>query len=385
MGGFDVVSQLQSVFSTVGYCPQTDPLIDWMTAREALALYGALKHMAPADAHDAAEALITRLGLRPHAARPTAAYSGGNKRKTSLAIALLGSPAVIFLDEPSSGMDPLARRHMWDVLSQEARRRAIVLTSHSMEECEALCHRVGVISAGRLRCLGGLQRLKSRFGGGYVLELKCAPGRVDDVRAFVARTFGASAHLDEYHGTKLKYVMDEATAPEASGGARGGQLAAMLEAVQSNMHAVGMPGATASAPKHVQAPGEAPGGQLASIFEAVQAHMHTVGIVEYAASQPTLEQVFLQLARADGTDAVDEKNEGGSESKGVEVSDDATVPRFARPALAARRAIPARLGARLAQLRPRPQMPTCQQPVGVTTVVGADSVAPPHGAASSAS
>lgn len=80
----------------------------------------------------------------------------------------MGDPAVVFLDEPSSGMDPVARRSMWDVIVDAITRRnvSMVLTTHSMEECEALCGRVGVMVAGSLMCLGSIQHLKSRFGNG---------------------------------------------------------------------------------------------------------------------------------------------------------------------------------------------------------------------------
>ena len=103
---------------------------------------------------------------------------------------------MVFLDEPSSGMDPVSRRFMWDLIisrrisltspphlpqvsrrfmwdliTAERQRRSIVLTTHSMEECEALCSRVGIIAMGRLQCLGGTQHLKSKFGGGYTIEL----------------------------------------------------------------------------------------------------------------------------------------------------------------------------------------------------------------------
>jgi len=217
--GADVEADRAAVFRKIGYCPQTDPLLDWMSARELLHMYGHLKNLRPTDVRAASEALIQRLGLARHADRPTAAYSGGNKRKASLAIALLGSPAVILLDEPSSGMDAMARRHMWDELAAEARRRAVVLTSHSMEECEALCHRVGVIAGGKLRALGGLQHLKSRHGGGYLVELKCAPGRVEDAKAFVSRTF-PGATLDEWHGNRLKYLLPRAGEAGPAGGAR---------------------------------------------------------------------------------------------------------------------------------------------------------------------
>ncbi|KAG8470313.1 hypothetical protein KFE25_008734 [Diacronema lutheri] len=284
VAGHDVTSELARVFSRIGYCPQTDPLLDHLSARETLHLYGALKNMHPRDIASASEALVETLGLSPHAHRPTASYSGGNKRKASLAIALLGSPAVIFLDEPSSGMDPLARRHMWAVLGAEASRRAIVLTSHAMEECEALCHRVAVIAGGRLRALGGLQALKSRFGHGYILELKCEPGRVQSVRAFVADAFGSKARLDEWHGLKLKYLMEPAAAAAA----------AAVATAAAAADGVARPAAREATGAAVSA---SDGGQLAWLFELVEKRRAEVGIAEYAASQPTLEQVFLELAR----------------------------------------------------------------------------------------
>ena len=120
---------------------------------------------------------LSQVTLTPYADRVCGSYSGGNKRKLSLAIALVGSPAVVFLDEPSSGMDPVSRRHMWEIIMRERTLRSIVLTTHSMEECEALCTRIGIMTAGRLQCLGGQQHLKTKYGGGYMLELRVADGR----------------------------------------------------------------------------------------------------------------------------------------------------------------------------------------------------------------
>jgi len=82
----------------------------------------------------------------------------------------VGNPAVVFLDEPSSGMDPVARRAMWNLITDAVLERdmSVVLTTHSMEECEALCSRVGVMVAGSLVCLGSIQHIKSRFGSGIL-------------------------------------------------------------------------------------------------------------------------------------------------------------------------------------------------------------------------
>jgi len=109
--------------------------------------------------------------------------SGGNKRKVSSAIAFIGRPSVVFLDEPTTGMDPAARRYLWTVI-KNARDlgMTIVLTTHSMEECEALATKLGIMVNGQLKCLGSVQHLKSKFGKGYSLILKCKKDADYDVR-----------------------------------------------------------------------------------------------------------------------------------------------------------------------------------------------------------
>jgi energy-coupling factor transporter ATP-binding protein EcfA2 len=118
----------------------------------------------------------TQLGLRAYADRTAGSYSGGNRRKLSVGIALVGDPACVLLDEPSTGMDPQARRSLWDIIASTAASRAVVLTSHSMEECDALCTRLTIMVAGRACCMGSVQHLKARFGGGYSLEFRMAGG-----------------------------------------------------------------------------------------------------------------------------------------------------------------------------------------------------------------
>ena len=94
----------------------------------------------------------------------TQGLSGGNKRKLSTAIALIGSLRIIFLDEPSTGVDISSRRKMWDIIANvcAAKESCVVLTTHSMEECEALCTRVGVLVNGNLKCLGSVEHLKQK-------------------------------------------------------------------------------------------------------------------------------------------------------------------------------------------------------------------------------
>lgn len=99
--------------------------------------------------------------------------SGGNKRKLSTSLACIGNLSVIFLDEPSAGMDPATKRNLWNVIIQSRDGgKSIILTSHSMEECEALCTRITVFVNGQSKCLGSSQHLKNKFCKGFELKIK---------------------------------------------------------------------------------------------------------------------------------------------------------------------------------------------------------------------
>ncbi|KAJ0410416.1 hypothetical protein P43SY_002748 [Pythium insidiosum] len=189
LDGLDILSQQLAVRRRLGYCPQFDALFELLSVREHLELFARIKGVA--QLHDAVRAMLREMNLEDFEHKLAGTLSGGNKRKLSVAIALLGAPPIVFLDEPSTGMDPVSRRFMWNVLARRQRElgTTIVLTTHSMEECEALCSRVGIMVGGRLRCLGSIQHLKSRFGTGLMLELKLeapAPPDVDQRVAAIA-------------------------------------------------------------------------------------------------------------------------------------------------------------------------------------------------------
>ncbi|KAK3103182.1 hypothetical protein FSP39_017082 [Pinctada imbricata] len=142
----DVKTAIKQVQKNLGYCPQFDGLIEQMTGREILYMFARLRGVQEAMIKSTVDALVKALMLEKHADRECGTYSGGNKRKLSTAMALIGDPPFIFLDEPTTGMDPGARRQLWNVLSQiRASGRTLVLTSHSMEECDALCTRIVIM------------------------------------------------------------------------------------------------------------------------------------------------------------------------------------------------------------------------------------------------
>jgi ATP-binding cassette, subfamily A (ABC1), member 3 len=181
LAGCSVKYEPEKTRRRIGYCPQFDAHFQNMTGREHVQLYAAIKGVPAADVEAAVNSKLAEVGLSDFDSnRLSQGYSGGMKRKLSVACATIGQPQIVFLDEPSTGMDPVARRDMWAVISEmvnggnlpDEERTSVILTTHAMEECEALCPRIGIMANGRLRCIGSAQHLKDRFGQGYQVELK---------------------------------------------------------------------------------------------------------------------------------------------------------------------------------------------------------------------
>jgi ATP-binding cassette, subfamily A (ABC1), member 3 len=167
--GLKISENLSSIREDLGYCPQFDALVDNLSVYEQLELYYDLKSLAGEDREAVINDKIDKLDLRQYADRLSGTLSGGNKRKLSVAMAMIGNPRIVFLDEPSTGMDPKARRFMWKVINRIATERhdaTVVLTTHSMEEAEALSSRLAIMVKGNFRCIGTPQHIKSKYGEG---------------------------------------------------------------------------------------------------------------------------------------------------------------------------------------------------------------------------
>jgi len=187
VGGWSVHGHKDKARRHLGYCPQFDALPDKLTTRETLALYARIRGVPPDSIQKTVQAMISRMCLEAHQHNTCEHLSGGNKRKLSTALSLIGEPDVVLLDEPSTGVDVGARRFLWDVISDIRRRgHAIVLTSHSMEECEVLCTRLTIMVDGQFQCLGTPMQLKAKYGGGYTLTVKAILGK-DDQSSVCAR------------------------------------------------------------------------------------------------------------------------------------------------------------------------------------------------------
>uniref|UniRef100_A0A8B9G513 ATP binding cassette subfamily A member 3 n=1 Tax=Amazona collaria TaxID=241587 RepID=A0A8B9G513_9PSIT len=202
--GHSILANIKKVQQRIGYCPQFDALLEHMTGRETLSMYARLRGIPERYIGSCVENMLRGLLLEPHADKLVRTYSGGNKRKLSAGIALIGGPPVIFLDEPSTGMDPVARRLLWDAVTRTREcGKSIIFTSHSMEECEALCTRLAIMVNGQFKCLGSPQHLKSKFGSGYTLLAKTRSeeeGELLAFKAFVEKTFSGSVLKHEHQG-----------------------------------------------------------------------------------------------------------------------------------------------------------------------------------------
>ena len=189
------------------------------------------------------------LGLEEHRNKYTRDLSGGNKRRLCVAIAFMGNPQVVIMDEPSTGLDPVSRRKLWNIIKSSSTSRSFLLTTHLMEEADALCNRIAIMVNGQIECIGSGQHLKSKYGDGYTLDLKTEDDakKMKEVLEFLTSHIG-KIEVRESHGS----------------------------------HAI------------VILPTSKP---LFFLFRLLESNKKSLGIKEYTLSQSTLDQVFIQFAK----------------------------------------------------------------------------------------
>lgn len=245
------LGHVDSHSSLVGYCPQEDALDDLVTVEEHLYFYARLHGIPEKDIKETVHKLLRRLHLMPYKDRPTSMCSYGTKRKLSTALALIGKPSILLLDEPSSGMDPKSKRHLWKIISEEVQSKcSVILTSHSMEECEALCTRLAIMVNGRFQCIGSLQHIKSRFGRGFTVKVHLKNDKVsmETLTRFMQLHF-PKTYLKDQHLSMLEYHV-----PVTAGG-------------------------------------------VANIFDLLETNKTALNITNFLVSQTTLEEVFINFAK----------------------------------------------------------------------------------------
>ncbi|XP_034354476.1 glucosylceramide transporter ABCA12 [Arvicanthis niloticus] len=245
------LGHVDSHSSLVGYCPQEDALDDLVTVEEHLYFYARVHGIPEKDIKETVHKLLRRLHLMAYKDRSTSMCSYGTKRKLSTALALIGKPSILLLDEPSSGMDPKSKRHLWRIISEEVQNKcSVILTSHSMEECEALCTRLAIMVNGRFQCIGSLQHIKSRFGRGFTVKVHLKNNKVsmETLTKFMQLHF-PKTYLKDQHLSMLEYHV-----PVTAGG-------------------------------------------VANIFDLLETNKTALNITNFLVSQTTLEEVFINFAK----------------------------------------------------------------------------------------
>jgi ATP-binding cassette subfamily A (ABC1) protein 3 len=258
----------------LGVCPQFDA-IDQLTVAEHLRFYARVRGV-PDIEHNVA-AITTAVGLDAFSHRMAAKLSGGNKRKLSLGIALMGNPSVLLLDEPSSGMDAAAKRVMWRTLANVSAGRAILLTTHSMEEAGALASRAGIMAKCML-ALGTTDHLRRAHGDAYHVHLvtttapHTSPREMAELRDWVVNEFpGASIEEKTYHGQMRFSVPTASLTPDAASG--------VSDEIEGGGEPVGKKAASG----------------IGALIMALEERKAELGLEYYSVSPTTLDQVFLAI------------------------------------------------------------------------------------------
>lgn len=239
--------------SCIGRCLQIDALVDYLTPRDHIKILSMIRTDSSDEqiARDTAEA-IRNIDLERYADREVGKLSGGNRRKLSVALAMLPGSRVIILDEPSTGMDPVTRRSLWNAIHREYSKegRTVLLTTHSMEEAETVCSNIGIIAGGLLRCYGSVQHLKSVYSDGYhaIIELHNGADMQKCDEFIMSVCKNGQGRLIDATGRKRTYVIG----------------------------------------KNVS---------LGELFERIENEKERIGIDTYMVTQTSLEDVFLTLIR----------------------------------------------------------------------------------------
>ncbi|MWA10763.1 ATP-binding cassette domain-containing protein [Streptomyces sp. BA2] len=213
VAGYDVVKQPRQLRRVIGLTGQYASVDEKLSGRENLYMIGRLLDLSRKEARSRADALLERFSLTDAAGRPAKTYSGGMRRRLDLAASMIGSPSVLYLDEPTTGLDPRTRNEVWaEVKRMVTDGVTVLLTTQYMEEAEQLASELTVIDRGKVIANGGIDELKAKVGGRTLrirpadpLELRPLAGALDDM----GLTGLASSTVDAESGTVLVPILSD--------------------------------------------------------------------------------------------------------------------------------------------------------------------------------
>ena len=259
VGQYNIQNNMENIYSEMGICPQHNIIWGELTAESHQYFFGRLKGQKGAALKNEVKRNLEAVNLAmPNLKnRGAAGFSGGMQRRLSVANSIVGNPSVVYMDEPSTGLDPASRRQLWDVISKAKRDKSVILTTHSMEEADVLCDHLGIMSGGRLLCLGPAYDLKRRFGKGYTCvvstKIKNLSNR-DEIHSWMTGMFPSATLLEEPISGTFKYEISR---------------------------------------KDVI---------VSDAFEKIVTQKDSVGVTDWGFTETTLEEVFLKLSHLHGNE-----------------------------------------------------------------------------------
>ena len=254
INGYDIQLHMKHLRKQLGVCTQHNALFDTLTVDEHLRLYAYIKGVSYSQRDNEVDSIALSIGLDHMMNVQSMNLSGGYKRKLCVALALIGNSKIVFLDEPTAGMDPYARRFTWDILRKYKHNRTIILTTHLMDEADYLGDRIAIMSSGQLQCCGSSLYLKNKYGVGYSLTLV------------------KNQSFNESHTMRLihKHVVD-----------------AECVSNSGNEYSVRLPTESTQS--------------FADLFDELDQSLESCGVSTYGMSMTTLEEVFLRVGNDDNS------------------------------------------------------------------------------------
>lgn len=214
LDGKDITTQIKDARQSLGLCPQHNILFNKLTVREHIEFFASLKGISGKEELEAeVQKYVALIGLQDKIDALSRTLSGGMKRKLSIGIALCGNSKIVICDEPSSGVDPSARRELWDLLIAEKKNRTILLTTHHMDEADILGDRIAIMAEGQLRTVGSSFFLKKKFGTGYKLICEKQSHCVAKPILDLVKLFAKGSYIESDTPTELVIVISEEYLP----------------------------------------------------------------------------------------------------------------------------------------------------------------------------
>ncbi|XP_075591212.1 ABC transporter A family member 11-like [Dermatophagoides farinae] len=263
IGGINLMENPKRVFPYLGLLPQFDVLWTDITTLDNIYVFAKIKGLSNQQTLAASDALITRLELQTHKNKRLDALSGGNRKRASVVVTFLTTPRCVLIDEPSSGIDPIGRRKLMELIHERKHNATMILTTHSMEEAENLCSKVGIMMNGELQCYNTCLAIKNKYGSGFRLEIDLLKDKIksssdlhmviDKITKFLKEKCNSKCYLSNHVGIKLLYLFPPINQ------------------------------------------------MLPYLFELLEKEKSKLLINEYSISQPTLDQVFNSLCKKNST------------------------------------------------------------------------------------